>query len=214
MRRPSFSPQRRGFSLIELMIVVAIIGILAAVAIPNFLKFQARAKQAEAKANLRTWFTTQRSYLQEKGTYAEAHGTVGFSPERGNRYAYYFAPTRTCEERKADGSITRPDLANCITVDEAKFKVPTSTPAPMPVSFSWTTGEGEAPKSPGISGTCPGCNIDAFAVGELDNEPGGLDTWHVATKDAKLSTPPCGNSDVMIVAGVPFNTYNDVDCDQ
>ena len=36
-------------------------GILAAVAIPNFLKFQSRAKQAEAKSNLRTWFTTQRS---------------------------------------------------------------------------------------------------------------------------------------------------------
>lgn len=212
MRRPSSALSRRGFSLIELMIVVAIIGILAAVAIPNFLKFQSRAKQAEAKSNLRTWFTTQRSFLQEKGLYAEAHGAVGFSPERGNRYAYYFAPTRTCEERKLEG-VTLPEAANCITVDEGKFKVPTATPAPMPVSFSWTTGDGDAPKSPGLSGACPGCNIDAFAVGNLDNETGGLDTWHVATKDAKLSTPPCGNSDVMIVAGVPFNTYNDVDCD-
>ena len=79
---------KRGFTLIELMIVVAIIGILAAIAIPNFLKFQAKSKQSEAKGNLKSLFTAQRSQYQEHDKYLTLVGELGFSPERGNRYYY------------------------------------------------------------------------------------------------------------------------------
>ena len=62
----------KGFTLIELMIVVAIIGILAAIAIPNFLRFQARAKQSEAKQNFGAIFTAYETYTSDNNTFPSA----------------------------------------------------------------------------------------------------------------------------------------------
>jgi type IV pilus assembly protein PilA len=61
--------RRGGFTLIELMIVVAIIGILAAIAIPNFMRFQLKAKAGEGKTNLAAIRTAEESYMAEFGTY-------------------------------------------------------------------------------------------------------------------------------------------------
>jgi type IV pilus assembly protein PilA len=64
--------RRGGFTLIELMIVVAIIGILAAIAIPNFLRFQLKAKSSEGKTNLAAIRTAEESYFAEYGVYVSA----------------------------------------------------------------------------------------------------------------------------------------------
>jgi len=58
---------QKGFTLIELMIVVAIIGILAAIAIPNFLQYQMKSRQSEAKTNLQAIKTSQVSFQAERG---------------------------------------------------------------------------------------------------------------------------------------------------
>lgn len=87
----------QGFTLIELMIVVAIIGILAAIAVPNFMKFQARARQAEAKTNLAAYATAAKANFAENATYAcgMCGWTIGSVPPTGttnstakNRYSY------------------------------------------------------------------------------------------------------------------------------
>jgi type IV pilus assembly protein PilA len=64
--------RKSGFTLIELMIVVAIIGILAAIAIPNFLRFQLKAKTSEGKTNIAAIRTAQQSYYSEFGVFVSA----------------------------------------------------------------------------------------------------------------------------------------------
>jgi|ERR1700693_2142835 len=77
---------KKGFTLIELMIVVAIIGILAAIAIPNFLKYQAKSKQSEAKINLKGIFTSETSYFSEANSYG-AFASINYAPSGTSRYA-------------------------------------------------------------------------------------------------------------------------------
>jgi len=93
---------QKGFTLIELMIVVVIIGILAALAIPRFMKATTKSKQAEAKQILKQIYVMQRAYRQEYNVYCCAGatmvaggeiGTLGVEAMAGARYTYTIAAT-------------------------------------------------------------------------------------------------------------------------
>lgn len=70
-----------GFTLVELMIVVSLIGILSAIAISNFKKMTARAHQSEAKIQLAATYSTQKSFYVEKGSYTYCLFRTGYEPE-------------------------------------------------------------------------------------------------------------------------------------
>ena len=81
---------RKGFTLIELMIVVVIIGILAALAIPRFMKATTKSKQTEAKQLLKQVYTMERAYRQENDTYIADFTAIGVEIPPTSRYAYAF----------------------------------------------------------------------------------------------------------------------------
>jgi type IV pilus assembly protein PilA len=75
-----------GFSLVELMIVVAIIGILSSIAVPQFQKFIFKARQTEAKTGLSSLYTAEKAFYGEWSQYSSVFGTVGYMPE--GKYFY------------------------------------------------------------------------------------------------------------------------------
>jgi len=204
-----FRKQNRGFTLIELMIVVAIIGILAAIAIPNFVRFQARSKQSEVKANLKAWFTAQKTYYAEKDSYSGDGALIGFLPEKNNRYKYFLGGTGACLARTAGATATS---YGCVDQD-TKYTAPTTLTAWPSGTFKDPASGTTYAKTFGVDGTCPTCGANGGGSGNIDNDT-KTDNWYISTSDAEGLTVEsgCGTTDPKAVtagAGEPWNGCND-----
>ena len=216
---------KKGFTLVELMIVVAIIGILAAIAIPNFIRFQARSKQSEAKSNLKAYFTAQKSFYGEKDRYSHA-SEIGFTPEANNRYDYYGPGT------EANPAIT-PQIPNTaqwvrpaplppgaqyaiITRDTSRYGTPVANPGTSSVgpyvnpAFNVASFDNITGQPPTI---CPLCAAGMLAVGNVDNDT-YQDVWFIFTDDVTAATAAAcgGDENGLLRGGQPWNGSNDVGC--
>jgi type IV pilus assembly protein PilA len=81
----------KGFTLVELMVVVAIIGILSAIAIPNFKTYQAKAKTSEAKIQLASIYQAEIAIQSDFDAFGTCLNDAGYiEPKDGNYYALGF----------------------------------------------------------------------------------------------------------------------------
>jgi prepilin-type N-terminal cleavage/methylation domain-containing protein len=74
---------RSGFTLIEMLIVVVVIGILSAIAIPKFQNMKGRARAAALKSDLRNLVTAQEEYLSTNHVYSNSAAALGFTGSEG-----------------------------------------------------------------------------------------------------------------------------------
>lgn len=102
-----------GFTLVELMVVVAIIGILSAIAVPNFKKYQAKSKQSEAKIQLAAVYSAEVGTSADWDTYATCLTLMGYeTPPRG----YYRVGFLTGFDATTVSSFTGCNAAATLTI--------------------------------------------------------------------------------------------------
>ena len=163
---------QKGFTLIELMIVVAIIGILAAIAIPNFLQYQARARQSEGRTNLGGIFVSETAFLGETGRYGSFQ-EIGFTlASATNRYTY------------------RGPLNGGVGGDGACALGVTCFQTSLPVAGPLGPGPGGVAggANAALSGAAAPAAFTATATGNIDGDV-ILDQWHVNDIKMNLQTP-------------------------
>jgi Tfp pilus assembly protein PilE len=181
---PAYAP-RRTLAIVSLVLAVTFVpvaGVLAAIAIPNFIRFQARSKQSECKANLRAAFQAERAWFDAHERFSTSPAEVGFRPERRNRYLYRF---------DAKGPLDEVGIA----IDPAvRGGAGRDLEAGLPPALR---------DLPGLRGSCPGCSVTITCVGDVDTDE-DVDLWSVSTAARRSvsgqSVPP----------GQPFQHLDDV----
>lgn len=111
----------KGFTLIELMIVVAIIGALAIIAVPSYSRYVAKAKRAEAYMHLSSIYAAQKSYWAEHGNYASSLSQVGWQSDNENKMHYTYAVAQAGKDHfraTATGDIDGDGTPDILSVDE------------------------------------------------------------------------------------------------
>ena len=90
----AYSSKKSGFSLLEMIVVIAVIAFFALIALPNFMHIMAKAKRSEAYIHLRALYMLEKAYFAEHGSYTDklqGPDSLSWKPEGQLYYTYGFA---------------------------------------------------------------------------------------------------------------------------
>jgi len=161
----SLLKDQRGFTLVELMVVVAIIGILTAIAVPNFKKYQAKSKQSEAKIQLAAIYSVEVSAQADYDSFGTCLTDIGYDQPPRGYYTAGFGSTFTT------GITTRG--ATCAS---SAYVAPTTL---LKANTGGTSVSGAADLD---SATPTSSSFKAGASGNISSDRTTLDKWSIDEK--------------------------------
>jgi type IV pilus assembly protein PilA len=199
------------------MVVVATIGILSAIAATRFESIRARARQSEAKVNLQGIYLAEQSYYAANNTYSNDFGILGFTPERGNRYAYYLdLPATTTQLRSGPTTVALAGM-DAISVDTAAFPRAAASPVEFAtdgaLTFAANSG-GTVIPSGSVTYFLKG-SAGAFlarAFGSANGNATTSDAWFISSSSATVTSPCAAANLGRVPAGSPGTTYDQSQC--
>jgi len=175
----------------------SLVGITAVTELRKFIRANAR-RYSECRSNLKSLHTAQKSYFLEKGRYSTLPAEVGFSPERGNRYAYFLDVRGSLQDRSSPQLSPPGENDTGIGIDRFKWV------KARPITMDGVNAALGGRLRPGVQGRCPECSFVAICAGNLDDDD-TLDVWSISSEDRT------GAGGEPIPAGMPHNDVEDLD---